>query len=309
MRYSVRLSYDGAPFCGWQIQPGAATVQECLETALSTLLRARISVTGAGRTDSNVNAINYLAHFDAADDPLIGASAFCCKLNAILPPQIVVHEVRPERADFHARFDAKVREYRYFLHRHKDPFAAAHSYFFDYPALNVEAMNEAAAKLLGTHDFACFQKAGTDTKTSVCTVTEAVWRAYSPDHVRLLGYTPLDGRGDGAAGGASETASGHETERGPSEATSGHETECDETEAASGHGTADGLNSAPYLVFTIRADRFLRNMVRAVVGTLLDIGRGRHGIGWMDEVLGSHSRSAAGESVPGHALFLDSVEY
>ena len=71
MRYSITLSYDGSSFFGWQVQPGAISVQECLEKALSTLLKEDISVTGAGRTDTKVNAIGYVAHFDSAsEEPL-----------------------------------------------------------------------------------------------------------------------------------------------------------------------------------------------------------------------------------------------
>ena len=122
MRYSIRLSYDGSAFCGWQIQNNARTVQGDLEKALSTLLGTAISVVGAGRTDSDVNAINYIAHFDASDEVSINAEQLCYKLNAILPREIAVHEVSNTNEDFHARFDARSREYHYFIHFRKDPF-------------------------------------------------------------------------------------------------------------------------------------------------------------------------------------------
>ena len=119
-------------------------------------------------------------------------------------------------------------------------------------------MNLAAQMILGTRDFSCFEKTVSDNKTSICTVTQARWETYEPDHVRLLGYPASKG---------------------------------------------------DYLVFRISADRFLRNMVRAVVGTLVEIGRGRHPAEWMQEVLDSGNRSVAGESVPGNALFLTEVKY
>lgn len=256
MRYKVTLSYDGSSFCGWQIQPHERTIQECLEQAMSTLLNEQITVTGAGRTDSKVNAIMYVAHFDSTSDSL-DASNLTYKLNAILPPQIRVHEVSEADPDFHARFDAREREYRYFLNRKKDPFIQKYSWLCGY-ALDVDKMNEAASMLLGRHDFRCFQKAGSDNRTTVCEVFEAKWETYVPDHVRLMGYPAEDG---------------------------------------------------DYLMFTIKADRFLRNMVRAVVGTLIDIGRGRQEVSWMMELLDGGSRSDAGESVPGHALFLCGVRY
>lgn len=256
MRYKIILSYDGSPFCGWQIQNGARTVQECLQDALSTLLRERISVTGAGRTDSKVNAINYVAHFEASV-PDLDSKGFGYKINAILPHGIVVHDILKASPEFHSRFDARMREYKYFIHRKKDPFMEGYSYLYTFP-LDVEKMNRAATALLGKHDFSCFEKVGNDNKTSICTVFHAGWEPYTPDHVRMMGYPASEG---------------------------------------------------DYLVFTIRADRFLRNMVRAVVGSLLEIGRGRHEEDWMETLTQGGSRSDAGESVPGHALFLCKVDY
>ncbi|MBP3270503.1 MAG: tRNA pseudouridine(38-40) synthase TruA [Bacteroidales bacterium] len=256
MRYKITLSYDGSPFCGWQMQSHAKTIQECLQDALSTLLKEKIAVTGAGRTDSKVNAINYVAHFDTSFTDL-DAEQLGYKLNAILPHSIKVHEIVLTGADFHSRFDARQRIYKYFIHRKKDPFADRFSYLYTFP-LDVDKMNRAAMRLLGTHDFSCFEKTGSDNRTSICTVTRATWETYSPDHERILGYPAEDG---------------------------------------------------DYLVFTISADRFLRNMVRAVVGSLLDIGRGRREEQWMDTLVNGGERSDAGESVPGHALFLCKVEY
>lgn len=264
MRYSIKLSYDGSSFSGWQIQPNAKTVQECLEQGLTTLLGRDISVVGAGRTDSKVNAIGYVAHFDC--DDAIDAGRVGYKLNAILPKGIVVHGISAVSDGFHARFGATRREYTYFLHRKKDPFVDAYSYFCPYE-IDMEAMNRACAALLGTHSFRCFEKVGSDNKTSVCTVYEAWWTQYRPTHTEVMGY--------------------------------GEE------------GT--------YLYFRISADRFLRNMVRAVVGSLLDVGRGRRSVeefgalvldpAQEDPGRRGELRSRAGESVPGHALFLSKVEY
>jgi tRNA pseudouridine38-40 synthase len=217
-----------------------------------------------------------VAHFDY--DKVIDTSALGYKLNAILPRGIVVHSVWEVDADLHARFSAKRREYTYFLHRTKDPFIENHSYFCGWD-LDIDAMNEAAALLLGTHDFRCFEKSGSDNRTSICTVTEAFWAPYTPDHVALMGFSP-----------ASPSAQ-------------------------------------PYLYFRIAADRFLRNMVRAVVGSLLEVGRGRRSVADFATLIlpeafsqpvtdrqrtasdGTPFRSLAGESVPGHALFLSRVDY
>lgn len=258
MRYSITLSYDGSAFKGWQVQPDAVSVQATLESALSTLLGATVAVTGAGRTDTGVNAIGYAASFDAQEG--LDTVQLRYKLNAILPASTAVLEVHPEREDFHARFDARRREYTYFIHRDKDPFASAFSYCCGYPVLDFDAMNRAASLLVGTHDFASFQKTGADNKTSVCTVFEAGWHSYVPSYVQLMGPVAP--------------------------------------------ASADN-----YWYFRIAADRFLRGMVRAVVGTLLEVGRGKRSPESMAELLSARDRCAAGESVPGNALFLSKVEY
>ena len=147
MRYKIRLSYDGSAFCGWQIQNNARTVQGDLENALGTLLGSPVQVVGAGRTDSEVNAVNYIAHFDAPDNVSIDAEHLCYKLNAILPREISVAEVAAAGDEFHARFDARSREYHYFIHFRKDPFGEKYSYRMRYP-LDINKMNEAAELLL-----------------------------------------------------------------------------------------------------------------------------------------------------------------
>ena len=257
MRYSIRLSYDGSAFCGWQIQNNAKSVQGTLEHALSTLCGQEIQVTGAGRTDTAVNAINYIAHFEISDDAVLEAEHLCYKLNAMLPREIVIHEVCCVGEDFHARFDAKNREYHYFIHFTKDPFCEKFSYRMRYP-LDIKAMNEAATLLLGEHDFSCFEKVGGNNATSICTITEAAWSTYKPTHIELMGMPYKEG---------------------------------------------------DYIVFRICANRFLRNMVRAIVGSLIEVGRGKKAPSWITELIASGSRSAAGQSVPGNALFFTGAQY
>ena len=257
MRYKIRLSYDGSAFCGWQIQNNARTLQGELEKALSTLLGSPVQVTGAGRTDSDVNAIGYIAHFDVPDEVSVEAAHLCYKLNAMLPREMAVHEVSVASEDFHARFDARMREYHYFIHFRKDPFCEKYSYRMRYP-LDLDKMNEAAEHLLGEHDFSCFEKVGGNNATSICTVTEAVWNTYRPMHADMMGFP------------------------------------CEEGD---------------YIVFRIRANRFLRNMVRAVVGSLIEVGRGKKDPSWIAQLIESGSRSDAGSSVPGNALFFTGAEY
>ena len=271
MRYFLCLSYDGSAFCGWQIQPSAPSVQACLESTLSRLLGRPVAVTGAGRTDTAVHAFHYVAHFDWDGILPFEASDFTYKLNAMLPHGIAVHSVSPVADDLHARFSARRREYTYFIHRQKDPFVRNYSWLCGYPGLDFTAMNAACQYLLGTHDFSCFEKTGGDNKTSLCTVFEAFWAPYVPSHVQVMGA---------ASFGMADR----------------------ETEEAIPSGD-------DYWYFRIAADRFLRNMVRAVVGSLIEVGRGKHSPEWIAELIASGTRSDAGESVPGHALFLNRVDY
>ena len=257
MRYKIRLSYDGSAFCGWQIQNNARTVQGEIEDALAKLFGVQVPVTGAGRTDTGVNAINYIAHFDCLDTPALEAEQICYKLNAILPHEIAVHEVCEACPEFHARFDAQSREYKYFIHFQKDPFCEKTSYRMRYP-LDIERMNKAASLLLGTYDFSCFEKVGGNNKTSICTISEASWQTYCPAHCSMMGLPCQEGN---------------------------------------------------YIVFTIKADRFLRNMVRAIVGSLIEVGRGKKDPEWITELIASGNRSDAGGSVPGKALFFCGATY
>lgn len=301
MRYRIDLSYDGAGFCGWQIQPKDPSVQETLENALGTLLRTRVQVTGAGRTDTGVSASFYVAHFDfngpvpeplAAPDNSLDCKQLRFKLNAILPKSVCILGIAPAAPDFNARFDAVRRQYTYYLHRVKDPFCERYSYYYAYPDVDFDAMNRAAAALLGTHDFSCFEKSGGDNKTSVCTVFTARWEPCLP--------VPAAGKPEG---------------------------ECHQAPSSPILRVPDGTLpeaselAVPYWRFVIEADRFLRNMVRAIVGTLLEVGRGRRSAEDFaslvlpptetryDDSARESRRSAAGESVPGHALFLTDIRY
>ena len=300
MRYILSLSYDGSAFCGWQIQPSSPSVQQCLEEALAKLCGGPVAVTGAGRTDTGVHAADYVCHFDLTGPLPFEASDFCYKLNAILPRSVVVHAVLPATDDFHARFSATQRSYTYFIHRKKDPFVAAYSWQCGFPGLDFEAMNEACQYLLGTHDFSCFEKVGGANKTSLCTITEAFWKPYTPTHVSLMdfGFSPEEGV-------VSETVAPRPL---PQQA-AGPSLLCGRGWPQVSDTTPSSCGQSPYWYFRVSADRFLRNMVRAIVGTLIEVGRGKHDPAWVKELIDTGTRGDAGESVPGHALFLSKVRY
>ncbi|TSE11141.1 tRNA pseudouridine(38-40) synthase TruA [Aquimarina algiphila] len=241
MRYFLELSYNGTPYHGWQRQPNAISVQEVLEQALSTLLRIKVVVVGAGRTDTGVHAKQIMAHFDYENR--LESEELKYKLNAILPAQIAVYKLSRVRDDAHARFDAISRSYEYYVTMLKDPFKINASYYVKKP-LDIVAMNEAAKLLLNYTNFKCFSKSKTDVKTYNCTITNASW-----------------------------------------------EIENDQ------------------MIFKISANRFLRNMVRAIVGTLIEIGEHKLNKEDLIHIIKSEDRSQAGYSVPAHGLYLTAVEY
>lgn len=242
-RYFIYLAYEGTNYHGWQVQPNGVSVQECLQKALSTLLRVETEVVGAGRTDAGVHAKLMVAHFDSEKEDL-DLALLTDKLNRLLPPDISVYRVCKVHPEAHARFDALSRTYEYYITSVKSPFNR-HLKWRMHGSLNYELMNEAAKILFEYTDFTSFSKLHTDVKTNNCKIMQAEW------------------------------------------------VQEDETT----------------WVFTIKADRFLRNMVRAVVGTLVEVGRGKMSIEEFRKVIEQKDRCKAGASVPGHALFLVDIEY
>lgn len=247
MRYFLKLAYRGASFHGWQRQPNASSVQQTLEEALFIILRKETPVTGAGRTDTGVNARVMYAHFDTETE-IEDKKRFLLSLNRLCGHDIAIDDLITVPEDAHARFDATKRTYRYFVSYDKTPFL--YPFCWHSPTLlDINAMNEAAALLLQTDDFTSFAKLHSDAKTNICKVSEAIWQPW--------------------------------------------------------------LNSfgVPGIMFIISADRFLRNMVRAVVGTLVDVGRGKLSIEGFSNIIKQKDRCCAGTSMPGEALFLWDVEY
>ena len=244
MRYFIRLAYNGAPFCGWQIQPNGTSVQGELERAFSLILNEEIGITGCGRTDAGVNARNFYAHFDSlqffSHEELIH---LVHRINRFLPKEIVIFEIFPVHNDLHARFSATERTYKYYISRRKNPFDIQFAYPLYIP-LDISLMNEAANDLLTVEDFTSFSKLHTQTHTNICNVTKALW---------------------------------HQTDN--------------------------------QLIFEISANRFLRNMVRAVVGTLLWVGNGKITLEQFKEIVAAKNRCKAGFSVPANALFLEDIRY
>jgi tRNA pseudouridine38-40 synthase len=166
MRIALGVEYDGKPYCGWQSQPGGRTVQDTLQSALSHIADAPVTVNAAGRTDTGVHALEQVVHFETdANRPL---SAWVRGVNAMLPPSIVVRWAHPVPDEFHARFSAQGRSYRYLLINKpvRSAIHAGKAGWFHLP-LDIALMREAAGYLLGEHDFSAFRAAECQAKSPV----------------------------------------------------------------------------------------------------------------------------------------------
>lgn len=170
-RYFIELAYKGTAYNGFQVQENARTIQSEIEQAFAVLHRRPVTLTGSSRTDTGVHALQNYFHFD---DPLPVHPQFVYKMNAILPPDIVVRQIHAMPDEAHARFDATGRSYVYRLHRFKDPFLEGVSYFFPYK-LDLERMQETADMLLKRNDFFSFSKTNTQVKNFECRLDACYW--------------------------------------------------------------------------------------------------------------------------------------
>lgn len=170
VRFFIELAYFGEAYCGWQIQPNGTSVQETLEKAIGLLARRPVSVVGQGRTDSGVHALQSFAHFETDTLPF-PPEQWVFKINGVLPHDIAVKRIVPVAPDAHARFSATGRSYTYLITKEKDPFLYKRAWGV-YRPLDTEAMRNAAAFLLGRHDFTSFSSARSDTEGRVCHVTQ-----------------------------------------------------------------------------------------------------------------------------------------
>jgi tRNA pseudouridine38-40 synthase len=174
-RYKLTLHYDGARFSGWQIQPGARTVQSELETALSRLTDRRTRVIGAGRTDAGVHAIGQVA--SAKVPAPWSADALGRALNAVLPDDIWVSTIDEVTLDFHARYDAVARGYIYRVGTHptaRSPFLRRWCWPLTSP-INAESLKQVASAFAGTHSFQSLAKAGQPERGVDCTILHSSW--------------------------------------------------------------------------------------------------------------------------------------
>ena len=242
MRYFLVISYCGTKYHGWQRQPNSVSIQQTIEDAISKILKKKILLIAAGRTDAGVHALNMYAHFDAninreIESKLVGL------INSFLDDSISIKKVMKVIDSAHARFDAISRTYKYKISFLKDPFR--HERYFELRnKINFENIKIATESLLLHNDFKSFSKTRSDVKNYLCDIYEVDWKL----------------KNDKA-------------------------------------------------VFTITANRFLRNMVRAIVGTLIEVGKKKISVDDFNNIIIQRDRTKAGFSVPACGLYLVDVKY
>jgi tRNA pseudouridine38-40 synthase len=249
--FKLTIAYDGTDFHGWQIQSGKPTIQGEIVSVLRRLTQDKgIVVHGAGRTDAGVHALGQVASFRAQS--ALSAAEFQRALNALLPPAIRIVASEEVGPDFHARWSARGKTYCYRLYRGKVVPPAIWRYVLHYPfPLDEERMRAAAAKFVGSHDFAAF--AASTGSEEDDKERSTIREVYSTELLRC--------------------SNGEE------------------------------------LHYIVRGRSFLRYMVRKMVGTLLDVGRGRLEPEDIDRLYESRDRSKSGPTVPPQGLCMVSVEH
>lgn len=271
--FKVVLAYDGTDYAGWQRQANGPSIQGVLEDALRDLDQRDVAVAGAGRTDAGVHALGQVAAFSLARP--LSADAVVRALNAHLPDAIRILSAEEVAPEFHPRFGARTKAYRYRVWNGDVISPFERRYVWHVPgALDVEAMAAAAGGLVGAHDFAAFQASGASTSTTERVVFSSLVFRHAQDE-----RTPVPVAG----GGQDERAAGSLVAR-----LSDHE---------------------PLVLYEVTGGGFLRHMVRIIVGTLVEIGRRRRPVAWMDDVLASRDRALAGPTAPPDGLFLVGVDY
>ncbi|MBD3182230.1 tRNA pseudouridine(38-40) synthase TruA [Candidatus Poribacteria bacterium] len=254
------IEYDGTNYSGWQIQPYCKTIQGIIQDKLSIITKSPIKLTGSGRTDSGVHAIGQTANFKT--ESRMTSDQFQMALNSLLPNDIVIRHVGEVNENFNARYNAKLRTYRYTILNEKTSSAFLRNYTYLFPHdLDINAMNEACKFLIGTHDFVSFATTGDPVKNTVRIVTRA--------EVSIPESSGFDGR----------------------------------------FTIQEFWSDRRMIHFEIQANGFLRCMVRAITGTLVEIGRGKIKPEEMASILLAKDRNAAGPSLPAKGLCLINVSY
>jgi tRNA pseudouridine38-40 synthase len=267
----LTIAYDGTDFHGWQRQPDLPTVQACIEAAIEKITGAPATLWGSGRTDSGVHALNQVANFKTGCR--IPCANLTKALNNLLPPTIRVKEAREVAADFHARYDVRSKTYRYRILQAPvcSPFLWRFVCHYPYP-LDYKLMAEAARLFEGQHDFTSFAAAAEEEARS----RKPEVRSKEEEDGEVA---PARGRGES---GMVRTIFSSLLIRRPRKA---------------------------MLIYEVRANGFLHHMVRNIVGTLMEVGRGRLSPADVGGILAARDRTLAGPTAPAQGLCLVQVEY
>lgn len=238
------IEYDGANYHGWQTQPNVVSIQGTIEERLREITQEEVSLIASGRTDAGVHAIGQVAHFHTHSR--LGLDNIQRGLNSLLPPDIAIKEIYDVEKDFHSRYSARSKVYRYIIlnQRFPSPLYRNFSWFIPFD-LDIKKIKKAIQCLIGRHDFSSFQ-------ASSCN---------SRNPIREVLNVSLD--------------------KGP----------------------------LRLIIFEIEANAFLKQMVRNIVGTMVDVGQGKTGVGEFEEILRSKDRKKAGRTAPPQGLFLVNVRY
>jgi len=263
------LSYDGADFAGWQVQPGRSTVQGELASAIRRLSGENVLPQGSGRTDAGVHALAQVASFATAST--IPVENWLRALNDILPASIRVLEVTEAAPEFHARKSARAKTYRYRIYRGAicPPFLARYVWHYPYP-LEEAVMVAAADVVVGEHDFTSFA-------------------AVDPERVERMAAEENVGVGKSATTHLQTTNLQMTNVR----------------TIFSSNWTREGAE----LIYTVRGSGFLHHMVRNLVGTFVLVGKGTLSREEFRRILDARDRTAAGPTAPASGLYLVEVEY
>jgi tRNA pseudouridine38-40 synthase len=267
----LTVAYDGTNYAGWQVQPDKPTVQGAIESAWREITQEVVRVTAAGRTDAGVHALGQVVA--VVTENRLPVADLQRGLNAVLPEDVAIVSLEEAREGFHATYDALGKTYRYQIHNGRLPAIFDRRYIWHYPQpLDADAMHAAAQGLVGKHDFSSFESVGSERPDSVRTITElSVRRGW-------LG-------------------------------TSGHRGTVVVIEPPGHSQLSDPEALADRVNIEVSGDGFLYNMVRAIVGTLVEVGRGTRDPTWPAVVLTACDRTRAGQTAPPQGLFLVRVEY
>ena len=169
-RYKVKIEYDGTPFVGWQFQKNGLSIQEVLQKAIFNLSKEKVVVTGAGRTDSGVHALEQTAHFDL--EKKIEKKKFLPGLNQYIGNKpITILKIQKTSKKFHSRFDAKKRTYEYVIINRQSPLALQKNKAWHIrKKLDIKLMKKGAKLLLGSHDFSTFRSSSCGAKSPIKTM-------------------------------------------------------------------------------------------------------------------------------------------